>query len=219
MAVHVVAGFSVIVFMDAYTDFLRQYVFALRNPVDSIAASLSKTLEDILSLRFLWELVLYMTILSIGFARAYYVRLQDRRLQATELRADLTEARLQALRMQINPHFLFNTLNAIAGLVERDPKGARTMAARLRALRRTVEDDGDGTGRTLSGDGLPDTSNGIGLRNVRERLERLYGENHRFSLRPSTTGGLAAQIWLPFHTEPVDVPDAPPRPIQTQPAG
>ncbi|HHP7236922.1 sensor histidine kinase [Longibacter sp.] len=308
VAVHVLAGFSVIVFMDAYTDLLRQYVFALRNPVDSIAASLSKTLEDILSLRFLWELVLYMTILSIGFARAYYVRLQDRRLQATELRADLTEARLQALRMQINPHFLFNTLNAIAGLVERDPKGVRTMVARLSALLRhtldssgrdevplsreldvlndylaimhvrfsdrlrvetdvdeevrgalvpdlilqplvenaikhgislretpgtvrisalrsgpylrlTVEDDGDGTGRTLSGDGLPDTSNGIGLRNVRERLERLYGENHRFSLRPSTTGGLAAQIWLPFHTEPVDVPDAPPRPLQTHSAG
>jgi sensor histidine kinase YesM len=242
-----------------------------------------------------------MTILSIGFARAYYIRLQDRRLQATELRADLTEARLQALRMQINPHFLFNTLNAIAGLVEHDPKGVRTMVARLSALLRhtldssgrdevplsqeldvlsdylaimhvrfadrlnvesdidddvrtalvpdlilqplvenaikhgisqretpgtvrisarrtgpylrlTVEDDGDGSGEPFAGDGLPDTSKGIGLQNVRERLERLYGEDHRMSLRPSTTGGLAAQIWLPYHTEPVDVADPAERP-------
>ncbi|PEN13773.1 histidine kinase [Longibacter salinarum] len=296
VAAHFVAGLTVIVLMDVYTDLLRQYVFELRNPVDTIMASLKNSMDDVLSLRVLWEFMLYVTILSIGFARAYYMRLQDRRLQATELRADLTEARLQALRMQINPHFLFNTLNAVAGLVERDPKGVRTMVARLSALLRhtldssgrdevtlsremdvlsdylaimhvrfsdrlrvktdidddvraalvpdlilqplvenaikhgisrretpgevrisarrtgpylrlTVEDDGDGSGDTLMGDGIPDTSSGIGLKNVRERLERLYGEDHRISLRPTTAGGLAAQIWLPFHEEPVEVPE------------
>jgi len=289
---HVVAAFSIAALMDVYSDLLYQYVFEVRGSAESVMASIQQSIDDILSLSFLFELILYLTILAIGFARAYYIRLQERRLQATELRADLTEARLQALRMQINPHFLFNTLNAIAGLVEHDPKGVRTMVARLSALlrhtldssgrdevplsrelkvlddylaimrvrfadrlrvetsvdedvrnalvpdlilqplvenaikhgiskretagtvrilarrtgpylRMTVEDDGDGTGDLFRGDGVPQTSNGIGLHNVRERLERLYGDTHRISLRPSASGGLAAQIWIPFHTEPI----------------
>jgi sensor histidine kinase YesM len=67
----------------------------------------------------------------------------------------------------------------------------------------TVEDDGDGTSSTFQGDGMPDTSNGIGLRNVKERLERLYGDTHRLSFRPLPEGGLVAQIWIPHHTEPI----------------
>ncbi len=45
--------------------------------------------------------------------------------------------------MQLNPHFLFNTLNAVSALVERDPAGVRTMIARLSSLLRRVLDMGD----------------------------------------------------------------------------
>jgi len=58
-------------------------------------------------------------------------RLRDRDRQARELSRQLAEARLQALRMQLNPHFLFNTLNAIATLVHRHPDAADEMIACL----------------------------------------------------------------------------------------
>ena len=57
-----------------------------------------------------------------------------------QLQAQLAEARLDALRMQINPHFLFNTLHAVSALVERDPGGVRRMIARLsELLRHTID--------------------------------------------------------------------------------
>ena len=61
-------------------------------------------------------------------------------MSGLELQAQLAEARLDALRMQVNPHFLFNTLNAISALVERDPGGVRRMIARLsELLRHTID--------------------------------------------------------------------------------
>jgi two-component sensor histidine kinase len=106
------------------------------------------TLEDLFELDFLYEFAIYLAVLTAGFARDYFLRYQERQREATQLRAQtaelqgqLAEARLQALRMQINPHFLFNTLHAISTLVERDPGGVRRMIARLsELLRYTLEE-------------------------------------------------------------------------------
>jgi len=76
-------------------------------------------------------------------ARAYSLRLRSRREQAIQLTNQLTEARLDALRRQLDPHFLFNTLNAIASLVERDPRGVRRMIARLGDLLRHSFEGGE----------------------------------------------------------------------------
>ena len=101
-------------------------------------------------LRLLDELVIYVAALAAGYARATLFQLRERQLEADHLLADrarleaqLTEARLSALRMQLNPHFLFNTLNAISALVERDPAGVRTIVARLSSLLRRVLDADD----------------------------------------------------------------------------
>lgn len=104
-------------------------------------------LDDLFELDFLYEFAIYLAVLTAGFARDYFLRYQERleeaaqlRTQTAELQAQLAEARLQALRMQINPHFLFNTLHAISTLVERDPVGVRRMIARLsELLRYTLE--------------------------------------------------------------------------------
>jgi two-component system, LytTR family, sensor kinase len=54
------------------------------------------------------------------------------------------QARLQALRYQLNPHFLFNTLNAVSGLMDEDPRGVRRMIARLsELLRHTLQEAPD----------------------------------------------------------------------------
>ena len=57
-------------------------------------------------------------------------------VQSAELNAQLAEARLAMLRTRLNPHFLFNTLNAVSALVAKDPKGVRDMLALLSELLR-----------------------------------------------------------------------------------
>jgi two-component sensor histidine kinase len=93
---------------------------------------------------FLNDFITYLGVLAAGLARAYslrYRRQQEESLRvAAHLRAQLAEARLDALRMQLDPHFLFNTLHAISSLVERDPRGVRRMISRLsELLRHTIE--------------------------------------------------------------------------------
>jgi two-component system, LytTR family, sensor kinase len=56
--------------------------------------------------------------------------------QSAELNAQLAEARLVMLRSRLNPHFLFNTLNAVSALVAKDPKGVRDMIALVSELLR-----------------------------------------------------------------------------------
>lgn len=96
---------------------------------------------------FLDDFALYLAVLAAGLAREYSWRLRRRHEDAVQLEAEkarltaqLAEARMTALRTQLNPHFLFNTLNAVSSLVERDPKGVRRMIARLsELLRHTLE--------------------------------------------------------------------------------
>lgn len=81
-------------------------------------------------------LVIYLGVLAAGFARTYSLRYQARQAHNIVLERQLAEARLDALQRQLDPHFLFNTLNAVASLVERDPRGVRKMISRLGALLR-----------------------------------------------------------------------------------
>lgn len=63
------------------------------------------------------ELLLYGAIVGAAHARAYYQRYRERERDAGVLAAELTRARLHALELQLRPHFLFNTLHSIGGLV------------------------------------------------------------------------------------------------------
>ncbi|MDQ6770782.1 MAG: sensor histidine kinase [Gemmatimonadota bacterium] len=235
--------------------------------------------------------IIYWGVLSAGFARDYFRRLRAReretaRLHAetAQLQAQLAEAKLSALNAQLNPHFLFNTLNAVSSLVERDPRGVRRMIARLSELLRYTLDVGadhevvlaqeiafleryleimqirfqgqleievqigddardalvpslilqplvenavkhgvdkiSGTGKiriqarreldrlvlTVSDNGpgpqkiarLDEA--GVGLANIRQRLEQLYGSMQSLTLAESPSGGTVAQIVMPFQT-------------------
>jgi two-component sensor histidine kinase len=90
------------------------------------------------------ELLIYGATLGLGYAVSYYGRFREREVRARALEAQLAQAQLQALKMQLHPHFLFNTLNGIAGLV-RDNKNraAVDMLAGLSdLLRYTLENAG-----------------------------------------------------------------------------
>ncbi|MFZ0590479.1 MAG: histidine kinase [Bryobacteraceae bacterium] len=210
---------------------------------------------------------------EIRFAR-------ERELRQVKLEKNLAEARLSNLRLQLEPHFLFNALNAISAAVYENPRAADEMIGRLGdMLRQLLKDDrsqvvrlareienlqlytrimevrledrlelnidiDEGAklalvpqmilqplvenairhgmdamfevrivieGRIEQGSlhlrirdhgmGIDDPKRlkiGIGLRNTRERLERLYGDEQSFELRNAPDGGAVAEIRVPF---------------------
>lgn len=85
----------------------------------------------------------YFVIISGYYAFDYYAKFRDRELCNAQLETRLSQAQLQALKMQLNPHFLFNTLNTISSLMYTDPEAADAMMSRLsELLRLTLEKEG-----------------------------------------------------------------------------
>ncbi|MEO7512935.1 MAG: histidine kinase [Gemmatimonadaceae bacterium] len=288
LAILVGAGLLIAIMADSIHAWLRYSVFYTSSvrPPPSVGPWVSAR-----RFFFLNDFMLYIAVLSAGVARAYSVRYRARQEDATKLRAEaaqlqtqLAEARLAALRSQLDPHFLFNTLHAVSSLVERDPKGVRRMIARLSELLRhrlesngeqetTLEEELDfvaryleimqirfqgklevvtevepearialvpnlilqplvenalkhGVGRSEAmghitirarrvgdrivlsvqdnGPGLGDAavppSEGVGLSNSRGRLAHLYGSEQSLELRPVASGGVVAEVSLPYHT-------------------
>lgn len=90
------------------------------------------------------DLAMYSFILSTVYVVDYYRRFQAERLRSSELKAALSHSELQTLKMQLHPHFLFNTLNTISALMHEDVHAADTMVARLGDfLRMTLENPGE----------------------------------------------------------------------------
>jgi len=85
---------------------------------------------------FYFNLLVYWVIVGASHGIEYYRRYRERELRASELEKLLVEARLQALQAQLNPHFLFNTLNSISTLMHRDVAAADRMIVRLSELLR-----------------------------------------------------------------------------------
>ncbi|HKC80663.1 MAG TPA: sensor histidine kinase [Gemmatimonadaceae bacterium] len=239
--------------------------------------------------------IIYIGVLSAGFARDYFHRYRARERETARLQSEtaglmtqLAEARLSALNAQLNPHFLFNTLNAVSSLVERDPRGVRRMIARLSELLRYTLNGGSdnevllgqeiafveryleimqirfqdrlevdvqlgddagnalvpslilqplvenavkhgvekisGTGKIriearreddrlvlsvsdngpgpsgIQAAGAAAGEGGVGLENIRQRLEQLYGAAQSLVLVEAPDGGTVAQIVIPFRT-------------------
>ena len=92
---------------------------------------------------FLVGLVVFGFILAIGLALNYYGQYRQEELRASQLEAQLAQSQLQALKMQLHPHFLFNTLNSISALQLVDLRAAQKMMARLGDfLRMTLDNVG-----------------------------------------------------------------------------
>jgi two-component system, LytTR family, sensor kinase len=85
----------------------------------------------------------YWGIIAAAHGIAYYRSSRERELRASLLEARLATARLQLLQMQLHPHFLFNTLNAISELVHEDPETADRMITGLSELLREALIAGD----------------------------------------------------------------------------
>jgi two-component system LytT family sensor kinase len=265
--------------------------WALGVKVYSLLNSLSAVYQENFFFNLPNGFLCYVTILLAG---TYYRHYQEEELKISRLKAErdqaqlqMTQAQLEAIKMQLRPHFLFNTLNSISSLLDTNTKAAETMLARLGDFLRMTLDNSGTQEVTLQkemkflscyldielerfsdrltvqkeiaretydalvpnlilqpivenairhgimshvGDGrieirsrreadrlcLEVKDNGPGLRAgngtgqrprrgfgfalTRERLERLYGASHSFSLSDAPEGGLRVLLEIPYHT-------------------
>ena len=94
--------------------------------------------------QFHLDLLIYGATLGVSYAVSYYFRYREREFRTSQLEAQLAQAQLQTLKMQLHPHFLFNTLNGIAGLVRdsRNKAAVDMLAGLSDLLRYTLENAG-----------------------------------------------------------------------------
>lgn len=233
---------------------------------------------------FYIDLIIASLIVLGAHALLYYDDFRASQLEQSSLKTQLAQAQLRALKMQVHPHFLFNTLHSISSLVLEDPPKANSMIARLGDFLRLTLDNSDQQLVTLKeeteflrcyldieqvrfGDRLrvafemepltlsaqvphlilqpivenaiqhavaPRTAQsqiqikanqqngllrieikdngpgiasselpadrGLGLKNVRARLNQIYGQNFRLELTNNLGGGLIVGVEIPFQT-------------------
>jgi two-component system LytT family sensor kinase len=90
-----------------------------------------------------FDLLVYSALVGIGMGGSLYRRAQERERRAAQLEGQLTKAQLDVLRNQLQPHFLFNTLNTISSLVHSDVEAADRVVSRLGdMLRLSLQHDG-----------------------------------------------------------------------------
>jgi two-component system LytT family sensor kinase len=107
------------------------------------ARTFTAALQFVLETGSHFNLLAYWAVLGASYGLEYYRLNQQRDLRASQLEARLAQARLQVLEMELQPHFLFNTLNTVSALVHKDPDTAERMIARLGdLLRLTLNNSG-----------------------------------------------------------------------------
>ena len=138
--------------------------------------------------------LLYVSLLLGTYAVDYFGKYRERELRTAQLESSLQQAKLAALRAQLNPHFLFNALNSVSALMYRDVDAADAMLARIGELLRL----------TLAADG----SQEVRLSEELELLERYLDiERIRFADRLAITvdvpeSALGARV-PPFSLQPL----------------
>jgi two-component system, LytTR family, sensor kinase len=83
----------------------------------------------------------YGTMVAIAHVWMYYERVRDREVRASQLEGQLARTQLEMLKLQLQPHFLFNTLNAISALMHQNVYSAQDMLSRLSDLLRVSLDN------------------------------------------------------------------------------
>lgn len=139
LALHVAASVAVAAFDLVLSEGLFHLIRVWRGrPVD-----FSEALGFSFRHNFHVNLVTYWAIVGVFHLVAYYRGLREQELVASRYEEQLARAELSALRMQLQPHFLFNALNSISELVYVDPSSADRMLVRLsELLRQSLETTG-----------------------------------------------------------------------------
>lgn len=106
--------------------------------------SFARKFQSIFAMHFHWDVAIYWMILGFSLLLGYYKKSQERAIKFSQLEAQLARTHLQALKTQLHPHFLFNTLNAISSLMYTNTEAADSMMSRLSdLLRHSMKDSGE----------------------------------------------------------------------------
>jgi len=131
-----------------FSVILSSVLLALHHLALMVIFERTEFISAFLTFRFVYInlekwLLVYWTILLMSHAFSYYNSYRKGELKASELRTQLVQSQLEALKMQVHPHFLFNTLHSISALLSKDTEAARKMITRLGDfLRLTLENSG-----------------------------------------------------------------------------
>lgn len=142
---------------------------------------MSQTPLELIRAGFADQITIYIAIVVAAHAYEYFERIRKQELERTEFQRALAASELQALKMQIQPHFLFNTLHGISTLIDTDAAAARGMIVKLSALLRSALEHG-------SSDLIPLREE---LRFIREYLDL---EKMRFRTRLTVDWSVEPQI-------------------------
>ena len=93
-------------------------------------------IRGVIGWQFLFGMMQYFFVAGIFYTIIYHRNLKQKEMEGAELKILTRDAELKALKLQMNPHFLFNSLNSINALVTKDPASARKMIAQLSDLLR-----------------------------------------------------------------------------------
>lgn len=127
LAIHVV-----VIGLLASVTALLQYQLTYRG------SSLAPPVGDALRVGLIAGILPFVTVAAAAHALEARARAQERDLESERMRSQLAESRLEALTAQLQPHFLFNTLQGISTLITRDPVAADAMLTSLSDLLREV---------------------------------------------------------------------------------
>jgi two-component system, LytTR family, sensor kinase len=112
-------------------------------------ASFAEAFQPLLVKTWHFNLLIYWVIVAVSIAFNFYRKYRERELRSVELEKRLVQAKLQALQMQLNPHFLFNSLHSISALMHQDVEAADSMIVRLGDLLRAALDNSEAQEVTL----------------------------------------------------------------------
>jgi signal transduction histidine kinase len=122
---------------------VRAAVGQVQNPLLGMTTTFWGTVRNLLLKNTFFNLLIYWIIVCVSLAFDYYRKFRDREVRTSDLERRLAEAKLMALQMQLNPHFLFNTLHTISALMHKDVEAADRMVARLSELLRLALENTD----------------------------------------------------------------------------
>jgi two-component system LytT family sensor kinase len=127
-------GFVISSCVYAYLRTIEMYVLPSQYAQVSYILFLKAVFRGLISEQ-VW---MYCGIMLASYAVHYYFDAQRQEIDQEHIRAELAQAQLQILKLQLHPHFLFNTLNGISALMSTDVRLARSMMAELSDLFRVA---------------------------------------------------------------------------------
>ena len=138
LAVHIVIGIPTTL-VYSYASAVLQAILGVLSWLDVVSLG---PLHEALKGGFLWSLLVYLLVVGGWQAVQYSQHYLASQLRLERLERNFSEARLNVLRMQLDPHFLFNALNTISSLIASQPKLARGMIEQLGDLLRLSLESG-----------------------------------------------------------------------------